>query len=48
MLNEMQNDADSKHAIDLLKKCKIYGSKEIQSYITKNGESYTIPQRELF
>ena len=46
------NDADSKHAIDLLKKVditksnilgdKAYGSKEIRSYITENGESYTI------
>ena len=48
------NDADSKHAIDLLKKVditksnilgdKAYGSKEIRSYITENGESYTIPR----
>ena len=49
------NDADSKHAIDLLKKVditksnilgdKAYGSKEIRSYITENGESYTIPPK---
>lgn len=49
------NDADSKHAIDLLKKLditksnilgdKAYGSKEIRSYITENGESYTIPPK---
>ena len=49
------NDADSKHAIDLLKKVditksnilgdKAYGSKEIRSYITENGKSYTIPPK---
>ena len=49
------NDADSKHAIDLLKKLditksnilgdKAYGSKEIRSYITENGKSYTIPPK---
>lgn len=49
------NDADSKHAIDWLKKLditksniigdKAYGSKEIRSYITENGKSYTIPPK---
>lgn len=49
------NDADSKHAIDLLKKLditksnilgdKAYGSKEIRSYITENGKPYTIPPK---
>lgn len=43
------------HAIDLLKKLditksnilgdKAYGSKEIRSYITENGKSYTIPPK---
>lgn len=49
------NDADSKCAIDLLKKVditksnvlgdKAYGSKEIRDYITSKNAEYTIPPK---
>ena len=49
------NEADSKHAVSLLKKVdikgsnilgdKAYGSKEIREYITGNGAVYTIPPK---
>ena len=55
IFHTLSSDADSKHAIDLLKKVditksnilgdKAYGSKEIRLYITENGESYTMPPK---
>ena len=49
------NEADSTHAISLLKKVdikgsnilgdKAYGSEEIRKYITENGADYTIPPK---
>lgn len=49
------NDADNKHAVELLKKVKIegsnilgdkaYGSQEIRNYITSKNAEYTIPPK---
>lgn len=45
MLNEMLMMQTANMQLICWKNDKIYGSKGIQPYITKNGESYTIPQK---